>query len=403
MSPRAAAAQERYALIVSGVSGTEKFAASQKTWVSSLRSTLAAAAGVLGRSHHRAVRGRRRTRDCKPRQCGAHAGVVQVSPDGRRYPARRADRPWDVRRDKREIQPCRPRHGLARVEGFVRGLRRAAGVRQHHELEFPVRSGALGQESDRHCGHRLGRSEIRHGVSPVLHRSARPGLQGRQRQERPSVGVGGVRLCQPGREAGVRKAGNARHRAIRHRRQWRRRRQGGRGSGQEPTACSPRRHFSIRFPHRPPRIPHSPPSRSAASLSKPRSNSYGRKKARCPRVSTKKNSSAWPSSSPRSRRRFDRPSKSAHSPALPLCVVAVKTQKFSFDSLSKLGSPAAARRFTQHEHGSHTRDETRDVRPEGHASTFRPGPDGSQPNVIKLHQEPHSEKQDRRAPRRLPR
>ena len=38
--PRAAAAQERYALIVSGVSGTEKFAASQKTWVSSLRSTL---------------------------------------------------------------------------------------------------------------------------------------------------------------------------------------------------------------------------------------------------------------------------------------------------------------------------------------------------------------------------
>ncbi len=40
MSPRAAVAQERYALIVSGVSGTEKFAASQKTWVSSLRSTL---------------------------------------------------------------------------------------------------------------------------------------------------------------------------------------------------------------------------------------------------------------------------------------------------------------------------------------------------------------------------
>lgn len=38
--PRAAAAQERYALIVSGVSGTEKFAAGQKTWVSSLQSTL---------------------------------------------------------------------------------------------------------------------------------------------------------------------------------------------------------------------------------------------------------------------------------------------------------------------------------------------------------------------------
>src|SRR6188472_3288345 len=40
MSPRAAGAQERYALIVSGVSGTEKFAATQKTWVSSLQSTL---------------------------------------------------------------------------------------------------------------------------------------------------------------------------------------------------------------------------------------------------------------------------------------------------------------------------------------------------------------------------
>jgi hypothetical protein len=39
-SPRTVAAEERYALIVSGVSGTEKFAASQKTWVSSLQSTL---------------------------------------------------------------------------------------------------------------------------------------------------------------------------------------------------------------------------------------------------------------------------------------------------------------------------------------------------------------------------
>ncbi len=39
-TPRAAVADERYALIVSGVSGTEKFAASQKTWASSLQSTL---------------------------------------------------------------------------------------------------------------------------------------------------------------------------------------------------------------------------------------------------------------------------------------------------------------------------------------------------------------------------
>ena len=54
MSPRAAAAEERYALIVSGVSGTEKFAASQKTWLASLQSTLAAAPRIRGRSHHRA-------------------------------------------------------------------------------------------------------------------------------------------------------------------------------------------------------------------------------------------------------------------------------------------------------------------------------------------------------------
>lgn len=38
--PGLAAADERYALIVSGVSGTEKFAASQKTWVSALQTTL---------------------------------------------------------------------------------------------------------------------------------------------------------------------------------------------------------------------------------------------------------------------------------------------------------------------------------------------------------------------------
>jgi hypothetical protein len=40
LSPRAAAAEERYALIVSGVSGSEKFAATQKTWLSSLQATL---------------------------------------------------------------------------------------------------------------------------------------------------------------------------------------------------------------------------------------------------------------------------------------------------------------------------------------------------------------------------
>jgi hypothetical protein len=45
--PRAAAAEERYALVVSGVSGTEKFAASQKTWVSSLQSTLQQRLGFL--------------------------------------------------------------------------------------------------------------------------------------------------------------------------------------------------------------------------------------------------------------------------------------------------------------------------------------------------------------------
>ena len=39
-TPGLAAADERYALIVSGVSGTEKFAASQKTWVTSLQTTL---------------------------------------------------------------------------------------------------------------------------------------------------------------------------------------------------------------------------------------------------------------------------------------------------------------------------------------------------------------------------
>ena len=38
--PREAQAEERFALIVSGVSGSEKFAESQKAWVSSLQSTL---------------------------------------------------------------------------------------------------------------------------------------------------------------------------------------------------------------------------------------------------------------------------------------------------------------------------------------------------------------------------
>lgn len=40
LAPQAVHAEERYALIVAGVSGTEKFAASQKTWVTSLQTTL---------------------------------------------------------------------------------------------------------------------------------------------------------------------------------------------------------------------------------------------------------------------------------------------------------------------------------------------------------------------------
>ena len=40
LCPHAAAAEERYALVVSGASGTEKFAESQKAWVAGLQTTL---------------------------------------------------------------------------------------------------------------------------------------------------------------------------------------------------------------------------------------------------------------------------------------------------------------------------------------------------------------------------
>jgi len=40
VAPATASADERYAIVISGVSGTEKFAESQKTWVASLQSTL---------------------------------------------------------------------------------------------------------------------------------------------------------------------------------------------------------------------------------------------------------------------------------------------------------------------------------------------------------------------------
>jgi hypothetical protein len=48
VSPRTAAAEERYAVIVSGASGTEKFSASQKSWVSSLQATLQKRLGFSG-------------------------------------------------------------------------------------------------------------------------------------------------------------------------------------------------------------------------------------------------------------------------------------------------------------------------------------------------------------------
>ena len=44
----AASAEERYAIVVSGVSGTEKFAESQKAWVAALQSTLVKGLGFAG-------------------------------------------------------------------------------------------------------------------------------------------------------------------------------------------------------------------------------------------------------------------------------------------------------------------------------------------------------------------
>ncbi len=67
MSPRVAAAEERYALIVSGVSGTEKFAASQKEWISSLQSALQQRLGFARRSRHGAFGKRLRNSDSQSR------------------------------------------------------------------------------------------------------------------------------------------------------------------------------------------------------------------------------------------------------------------------------------------------------------------------------------------------
>ena len=273
VSPRAAAAEERYALIVSGVSGSEKFAASQKTWIASLQSTLQQRLGfaaeritVLSESGAgEPIANRenvtRTLASLKSRLTADDTLLVVLighgTYDGTAAKFNLVGPDMDSREWKASLDG-----NPARLV-FVNTT----------SSSFQFVPGALGQEPHRDRGDRLGRAEIRHDVSAVLHRSARPGREGRQRQERPPVGVGSVHVRQPGREAGVRAAGDARHRAIGHRRQRRWRRQRSRGATgtdgvlAKTTFLDPLPAASVgerRARRR---------SKSAASRSKPRSNS----------------------------------------------------------------------------------------------------------------------------------
>ena len=230
MSPRAAAAEERYALIVSGVSGTEKFAASQKEWVSSLQSTLQQRLGfaadrvtVLSESGSgTAIANRenvtRTLASFKSRLTADDTLLIVLighgTFDGTAAKFNLVGPDMDSREWKASLDgnPAR----LVFVNTTSSSFQFVPALSGKNRIVIAATDSAAQKYATlfpQYFIEALGR-----------------GREGRQRQERPTVRVGSVRVREPGCEAGVRKAGNARHRAIGHRRQRRRRRQRGRGS-----------------------------------------------------------------------------------------------------------------------------------------------------------------------------
>ena len=119
------AAEERYALIVSGVSGTREVCRQSEGVGLVAAIDAPAAPRIRRRSRHRAFGERLGNSDRQSRERHAHAGVLQVAPDGGRYAAHRAA-------SATEPSTARRRNSILSDRTWIRasGRRRSTGIRR---------------------------------------------------------------------------------------------------------------------------------------------------------------------------------------------------------------------------------------------------------------------------------
>ena len=165
-----AAADERFALIISGVSGGDKYAESYKKWVAQLDTTLRGKLGFPG--DHIVIlteNGTGSTAATREGVAGALAAlqkrvtagdtllIVLIghgTADSAAAKFNLVGPDWDTKEWKQALAPID-----------------AAG--NGGERLLPVRSGFVGEEPHRDCGDRLARPEVRHDLPAILHRGAR--------------------------------------------------------------------------------------------------------------------------------------------------------------------------------------------------------------------------------------
>ena len=125
----------------------------------------------------------------------------------------RAAGAWDVRRRGRQVQPRGARPRGIRMGCAPRHAPGANRRRQHDRCERGVRPAFGPDRAGRDQRHRVCGTAVRHDVPRVLREGARRGGR-RYRQERPRVGLGGVRVHQCGGAALVSATGPAGDRTV---------------------------------------------------------------------------------------------------------------------------------------------------------------------------------------------
>ena len=278
-SRRRAVAETRWALIVSGASGGEKYAEQMATWRADLQIGAGRSLRVQGRAREAcwSTKPARPATSAPRRTCAALFAEIKKS-------RRKDDFVLMVLLGHGTFDGDVAKFNLVgpdlTANDWTELLDRRAGPRRvvnTTEASFPFLEALTRQGPRRDHRHRLGGAEVRHRVSRLL-RQGDQGSVDRSRQERPHLDLRSVRGGQRRGEAALRTARPADHRARAARRQRRRQGPGSRAPTARTAAWRASRTWMPRVVARPtnPELAGSDPPPPRARSRRPKSTSSSR-------------------------------------------------------------------------------------------------------------------------------